>query len=145
MASIKIDNGLKTYDIENSDGVVRGQITINPKDINFFERAQAMGKSIQDKLDDISKLPDTMSEVDVLKQLSIFDAEIKTELNILFDDPNLCDVVFGNQNCLNTSGGVTFVERFMNAIMPVIRKEFKTEAEKSSKRIEKYTSQVVDK
>ena len=37
MASIKIETGLKTYDIEDEHGNIRGQITLNPKDIGFFQ------------------------------------------------------------------------------------------------------------
>lgn len=61
---------------------------------------------------------------------------------MLFDDDNASRVVFGNQNCLNTLDGISFVERFLIAFIPIIQKAYNDENKKSGERINKYTSQV---
>lgn len=141
MASIKINTGLKTYDIEDENGNIRGQITINPKDMNFMPRAQQMKKNISNWLESIDKLPENLTEEEMSEKMLQYDNLIKSEINTLFAD-DVSSVVFGSQSAFNTLNGVTFVERFLQAIMPVIEEEFAKEHAKSTERIQKYTKQV---
>lgn len=142
MASIKIDTGLKTYDIEDSNGTVRGQISFNPTDINFYQRAMEFSEKIDSWLETITSLSDENSENTLADKISESDANVKAQINELFGDENTSKVVFGNQNAFNTLNGVTFIERFLNAFIPIIEEEFKKEEKKSKQHIEKYTSQV---
>lgn len=142
MSSIKISTGLKVYDIEDENGNIRGQISFNPSDMNFFPRANEMYTRIMQAVDEIEMLPDDMSETDVIQKMEEYDTRIKQEINTLFDDDNTSQVVFGNQSCFNTLNGESFIERFLDAFMPIIKKEFEAEQKKSAKRISKYTSQV---
>lgn len=142
MASIKVTTGLKVYDIEDEKGNIRGQISFNPADMNFFARAQNTKKVIEESVKEYMTIYESKSEEEILDKMNRVDFAIKEELNRLFDDPNTSKVIFGNQNCLNTLNGVTFVERFLLAFAPVIQADFKAEKTKSNKRIEKYTKQV---
>ena len=143
MASIKIATGLKTYDIEDEKGNIRGQISFNPSDINFFERADATRAKIAELLENVEKVKDEVTEEsDVIKYITDTDNSIKNEINKLFDDENASTVVFGKQNCLNTLNGVTFVERFLEAFTPIIQEAFVEEQKKMQTRVDKYTSQV---
>ena len=143
MASIKISTGLKTYDIEDENGHIRGQISFNPSDMNFFERAQNLKDRVTEILDDVKvKQNEIKEEADVAAYISEVDKQIKQEVNTLFDSPNASDVVFGNQNCLNTLNGETFIERFLIAFTPIIQEAFMEEQKKSDARISKYTKQV---
>ena len=141
MASIKIETGLKTYDIEDEHGNIRGQITINPKDMSFFGKAQKMRDTILHYMDDIDITDQSKDENEIVKLFDDTDNMIKAEIDKLFGD-GTSTVIFGSQSSLSTINGVTFVERFMTAFMPIIQKEFQTELDNSSARVNKYTSQV---
>ena len=141
MASIKIETGLKTYDIEDEHGNIRGQITINPKDMSFFGKAQKMRDTILHYMDDIDITDQSKDENEIVKLFDDTDNMIKEEIDKLFGE-GTSTVIFGSQSSLSTINGVTFVERFMTAFMPIIQKEFQTELDNSSARVNKYTSQV---
>ena len=138
MASIKVSTGLKVYDIEDENGNVRGQISFNPSDLGFYDRATQFYDDMQTMIDSIENDDSIVG----MEKVSAADKAMKEKLNQLFDDENASKVVFGNQNCFNTLNGVSFVERFLNAFMPVIKKEFEKEQKSSQKRIEKYTKAV---
>ena len=141
MASIKVSTGLKVYDIEDENGNVRGQISFNPSDLGFYDRATQFYDDMQTMVDSIENDDSIVG----MEKVSAADKAMKEKLNQLFDDENASRVVFGNQNCFNTLNGVSFVERFLNAFMPIIKKEFEKEKKNSQKRIEKYTQGVDDK
>lgn len=138
MASIKVSTGLKVYDIEDENGNVRGQISFNPSDLGFYDRATQFYDDMQTMVDSIENDDSIVG----MEKVSAADKMMKEKLNQLFDDENASKVVFGNQNCFNTLNGVSFVERFLNAFMPIIKKEFEKEQKNSQKRIEKYTKAV---
>ena len=138
MASIKVSTGLKVYDIEDENGNVRGQISFNPSDLGFYDRATQFYDDMQTMIDSIENDYSIVG----MEKVSAADKMMKEKLNQLFDDENASKVVFGNQNCFNTLNGVSFVERFLNAFMPIIKKEFEKEQKNSQKRIEKYTKAV---
>ena len=138
MASIKVSTGLKVYDIEDENGNVRGQISFNPSDLGFYARATQFYDDMQTMVDSIENDDSIVG----MEKVSAADKMMKEKLNQLFDDENASKVVFGNQNCFNTLNGVSFVERFLNAFMPIIKKEFEKEQKNSQKRIEKYTKAV---
>ena len=141
MASIKIETALKTYDIEDEHGNIRGQITINPKDMSFFGKAQKMRDTILHYMDDIDITDQSKDENEIVKLFDDTDNMIKAEIDKLFGN-GTSTVIFGSQSSLSTINGVTFVERFMTAFMPIIQQEFQAELNNSSARIDKYTSQV---
>ena len=138
MASIKVSTGLKVYDIEDENGNVRGQISFNPSDLGFYDHATQFYDDMQTMVDSIENDDSIVG----MEKVSAADKMMKEKLNQLFDDENASKVVFGNQNCFNTLNGVSFVERFLNAFMPIIKKEFEKEQKSSQKRVEKYTKAV---
>ena len=138
MASIKVSTGLKVYDIEDENGNLRGQISFNPSDLGFYDRATQFYDDMQTMIDSIENDDSIVG----MEKVSAADKMMKEKLNQLFDDENASKVVFGNQNCFNTLNGVSFVERFLNAFMPIIKKEFEKEQKSSQKRVEKYTKAV---
>ena len=143
MASIKVETGLKTYDIEDENGNIRGQIIINPSDVNFIPRARKMKDAIQEhvkKAEELAK-KEGLTEDDIIAQIASIDADIKAEINKLFN-ADVSDIIFGEQSCLNTLNGVSFVERFIKAVMPIIEAEFTEEQRKSAERVNKYVSQA---
>ncbi len=141
MASIKIETGLKTYDIEDEHGNIRGQITLNPKDMGFFSKAQKMRDTILHHMDSIDWNNDDKTDDEILIIFETTDKIIKKEIDDLFGE-GTSDIIFGTQSSLSTINGISFVERFLTAFMPIIETEFKEELKNSSNRIDKYVSQV---
>lgn len=141
MASIKIETGLKIYDIEDEHGNIKGQITINPKDMSFFGKAQKMRNTILHYIDNIDINDKNKSEEDFIKIFDDTDIMIKNEIDNLFGK-NTSAIIFGSQSSLSTLNGITFVERFLTAFIPIIQQEFQNEINNSTSRIEKYTNQV---
>ena len=141
MASIKIETGLKTYDIEDEHGNIRGQITLNPKDIGFFGRAQKMRDKILHYMDSIDWNNNDKTDDEILIIFDTTDKIIKKEIDDLFGQ-GTSDIIFGTQSSLSTINGISFVERFLTTFMPIIESEFKEELKNSSNRIDKYVSQV---
>ena len=109
-----------------------------PSDLGFYDRATQFYDDMQTMVDSIENDDSIVG----MEKVSAADKMMKEKLNQLFDDENASKVVFGNQNCFNTLNGVSFVERFLNAFMPIIKKEFEKEQKNSQKRIEKYTKAV---
>lgn len=142
MSVVKIETGVKVYDIADERGVVRGTVAFNPSDINFPIRAENFIKNVTELIEKAESIPEDLTEEEISKTIEDFDVKIKKEVDVLFDDDNASKVVFGNQNCLNTSKGITFIERFLEAFMPIIKKEIAEETKKSSERVKKYVKQV---
>ena len=144
MASIKIATGLKTYDIEDENGNVRGSISFNPSDLNLIARAQDVVTDIYNHINTLESKgsADNITEDEIKLLLTDTDTKVRSELNTLFADDDASDIIFGSQNCLSTYKGETFVERFITAFIPILKKDIEKEMELSQKRIEKYTSQV---
>lgn len=142
MSVVKIETGVKVYDIADERGVIRGTVSFNPSDINFPIRAENFIRNVNELIEQAESTPENLTEEEISKTIEDFDKKIKKEVNVLFADDNASSVVFGNQNCLNTSKGITFIERFIEAFMPIIRKEIAEETKKSNERVKKYVKQV---
>jgi hypothetical protein len=141
MASFKIETGIKSYDIEDENGNVRGQIRFNTADFNMMKRAKKGQEEIEKLLKELRNIDESDNNA-VVDATAKADESIKSIINNIFDDENISNVVFGNQSCLNLLNGKTFVERFLTVVMPVVYHDLEEEMKKSTKNIEKYTSQV---
>lgn len=142
MEKLKIDSGLKSYEIEDENGRKLGVITIDPKDMNLLARCQTAEKKITELIEKASHIADSedIEQKEVIEKITEIDTEIKKELDYAFDS-EVSFVVFGNRHCMNTNRGKTFVERFLDMMLPVIEKETKQERDASNARIKKYTEQ----
>ena len=130
---LKIDRGLKTYEVEDIDGTPLGVIKINPADLGIVGRfAQtrdaiaAMAEKVSDKAD-----PELLNDID---------ADIKAEVNKIFG----CDVAsifFGGISALALcdDGSMVF-EKILEAIAPIIEDAVGDAMKASRKRMEKYTA-----
>lgn len=77
----------------------------------------------------------------VMKTFTACDKEIREQIDFVFGN-DVCTVVFGHTNCMSFAGGQPICMNFLNAIVPVLKKEIKAEQQKSKKNIEKYTKQI---
>lgn len=140
MERLQIETGIKKYEIVDENGDVLGVIRIDPKDFNMYERVEIAEKNIEELMNAAIKIADG-DGADLIKETRIveLDEKIKEQLNYLFDY-DVSGIIFGNKNCLNLNHGVTFIQRFLDMIIPVIRNVVETESKESAERVGKYTN-----
>lgn len=138
MEKIVVKSTKKKYLIIDQFDNELGVIEIDPTDTNIAKRAVVAKDNILAYINEASKIADTENTDDAIDKITEIDKKIKTEINNLFNY-DVAAVVFGETHCLSTSNGVTFVENFLEAITPVIEREFNKEQKASNDRISKYT------
>lgn len=138
MEKIKINSNLKSYQVVDENDNELGVIKVNVTDFGFFNRAIEVEKNVAEIIARFEQFRKEKEDLeDIFEQLEVFDKEIKEQLNKLFDY-DVANVVFGNKNCLSITDGELFVNQFMEAILPVIKKDIAEESEKSHKKMSKY-------
>lgn len=138
MEKISVKTGKKRYLVVDEYDKKLGVVEIDPADTGILKRTEDAQVNIQEALNELSSLSDDIGKKEMADKLTSIDTRIREELNALFNY-DVSSVVFKKTHCISTSNGVTFVERFLDAITPIIEKEFDKEFEASSKRIRKYT------
>lgn len=131
MERIKIDDGSKTYEIENLDGEILGHFRINPSDTNIVAKYDAVTKALTDYL---ATVDDNITEekfievqntiVDKLSELVGEDAS-KTFFSICGP---LTPLASGN----------LYVENVLDAISGIIEQETGKRMEAVNKHMDKY-------
>ena len=138
MEKIKVQSGKKVYQIVDERDRELGVIEIDPADIGIVKRAEDAKRRIMAQLE-AAKAIDPKAK-DFGDKITRIDEEIKAALNDMFAY-DISSVVFGQAHTLSTHKGVTFVERFLDAVVPVIENNFDTESAAMSKRMSQYTNQ----
>ncbi len=144
MEQIKIDSNVKKYQIVDENDTELGVIQIDTTDFAFFTRVKSAEKSIKEKLQQFKDIiaAENIEFDNKLDEIAKLDLEIKSEINYMFGS-DVSSVVFGCKNCLSIGSGELFLERFMDAILPVIKQDIKRERTVSEARIAKYTGEYV--
>lgn len=143
MSKLKLNTGVKMYEIEDENGKMLGTISIYPNDFNIAKRAKEAQTKITEYIDEAERLAN-QSEDEAIEQITTLDEQIKVQLDYLFNS-NVSETVFNGLHCLNvTQGGKYFIENFLDMIIPVINSEMDKSIHKSQQRVNKYTSQVID-
>ena len=132
--ALKIDLGLRTYEICDADENVIGVIRFNPADMGFVARWQEF-QACAEKLAD--EHPDTPEE------LAAKDAEMKDLLDKTFAAP-VSEVLFQGLSCFALCADGRFVlENVLLAIVPEIKDAIAAAQKESEKRISKHTAAYV--
>lgn len=144
MQNLQFDDGYKEFSINGDESRV---IRFNPRDFAILERI----KEAYDMIDRASNIMEDVqlkadgtpiemlgAAAEIVKQ---FDDTIKKAVDHIFNS-EVSQAVFGRQSPLSLVGGASLYQRFLETVVPVIRKEVETESKKSHDRISKYTSQV---
>lgn len=145
--NLNFDDGLRRFKLNGDDTKV---IVFNPADFGIIERINDAYHMIDEasKLNgDIELKADGSPEDELGKAAEVvknFREIINKAINHIFGS-DVASVAFGNQSPLSLVGGLPLYERFMNAVIPVVKKEIILEMKKSQDRIGKYTSQVYHK
>lgn len=144
MKDLSFDEGYKEFSINGDENRV---IRFNPSDLAIIKRLEEAKNKISESMaikDDI-ELDNEGKPVDSLenysKVISHIDNVIKEQINYIFDS-DVANVVFGNQSPLANIKGKPLYERFMESVMPEIKKAVEEESKESRKRVAKYTKVV---
>lgn len=135
MKNINIDDGREAITI---NGDSNRTIYVQASDFNIKVRARQAQKNIGDLLEEIDKVSPENAEAftDVLEDI---DKKVREQINFIFNS-DVSEPVFGACSPLMTlCNGKSYVEAFLDAIIPELERIAKKAAEASEKRIAKHT------
>lgn len=143
MEKIKISSNEKQYMVVDEHDEEMGVIKIDVTDFEFFNRTKEAEKKITEAVKKLEQLQkQNVAVEEAFAELSVLDKEVKEQLNQMFNY-DVSSVVFGNKNCLSIADGKMLVARFMEAIVPVIKRDIEKEQKKSVQKMSKYTKGYV--
>ncbi len=139
MQNIRFDDGYKEFMINDDPNKV---IRFDPTDFAIIERFNTAMNNIEKYKDEFDNNEDTADGLEsAAETVSKINTYIREQIDYIFDSP-VSDIAFGNKSPLAMVKGVPLFERFLNAVIPEMEKEIKSEMKASEKRVSKYTSQV---
>lgn len=133
---IKINDGRKTYEIQNQDGEVIASVTFKPSDSNILRKADSVAEELERIIRSIKDIPTTSSAL-IQKE-----DEVKEKINELFSS----DVTTPFFDILGAfspiGGGKLFVEEVFEKLIGIVRDEYEQlgkENEKMDEYLKDYT------
>lgn len=148
---LSFDDGYKNIEFNGDPNKV---IRINPTDMAFVKRIAGLedkAKEINDKYEDIdfsdieelksldSDAPDFSAMKKAAETMDKVEKSIRELIDSTFEYP-VCDIVFGELNCLSPAGGVPIYINFIRVIFEYITTEMQKQNTKSEAKISKYTN-----
>lgn len=128
---IVIDDGFKTYDIENQDGKLLGQFSFNPSDTNIVHRHAEVVEALE-KLE----IPDGK---DLVSTLGEIEKVLYEKINYLLDS-DVAESFFSIMGPLSPlANGQFFIETVLDAIGQAIQSETGERVKKINGKIRKHT------
>lgn len=146
MESLRFDEGYKEFNINGDESRV---IRFNPADYGLLERFSTAKKKILEAVTELEKditIDPSGEASDELEGAAELIRKVRELINNQIDyifNAEVSHAAFGNQSPISTVKGKFLFERFLEAVMPAVEKEIKSEQVASQKRIDKYTKQVV--
>lgn len=125
-------------DYEINGGV---HVRFNPADVAFTERFYNTFKQLESRQDEFEKRVDEINNGD---QTELFayarerDAEMRADINALFQDDTVADGVFGDLNCYAMADGMPLWVNFLFAIAEEIRDGYDSEQKKQDPRLKQF-------
>lgn len=133
--ALKIDLGLRTFDIEDTDGNPIGTIRFNPSDIGFVGRWQAFQDRAVKLADEPPRTPKDMKQAD---------EELKGLLDKVFAAP-CSDVLFQGLSCFALCKDGRFVlTNVVETLVPEIKDAIVKAQKASEERMAKHTEAYED-
>lgn len=133
---LKIDLGLKSYDIQLPDGTVTGTVRFNPADPGIAARWNKIRREVESLSE---KAMDAQGD-DVLDALQEADERIKSCIDYAFG-AKVSEGFFGGQSCFGVCGdGATVLEHVLDALAPVIEASMQAGAKAVRSRAEAHTA-----
>lgn len=141
MQNINFNDGYKEFSINNDESRI---IRFNPSDYGMLERFETARNNIKEELSRLGDGVDIDNNGDAVDGLAKSAEMVRVASDIIRHNINhifgadVCKSAFGMQSPLSSVGGKTLVERFLDAVFPMIEKEIETEHKASKKRMAKY-------
>lgn len=137
MQSINFEVGnYKEYAINGDEN---NTIKIDVSDIGLIKRL----RKAMEEIDEYQKQFEGKEEADE-NLVSELDEKAREIINKAFDS-DVCTKAFGNKNCMSAaSNGLPNIVNFLNAFIPVIQNDFKSEIEKEQKTLEEKTAKYIE-
>ena len=127
--ALKIDLGLRTYEICDADENVIGTIRFTPADMGFVSRWQEFQTSVETMLQNPPSTP---------KELDDKDVQMKALIDKVFAAP-VSDVLFQGLSCFAMCADGCFVlENVLKALVPEIKEAIVAAQKESEKRMGKH-------
>ena len=134
---IVIDDGYKTYDIENKEGRLLGQFSFNPSDTGIIHRHAEVVKSLEELEMSISSNDEKKSLDEALKEV---ETVIYEKINYLLD-ADVAESFFSIMGPLSPlASGQYYIESVLDAIGQAIQAETGERVKKINRKISKHTS-----
>lgn len=131
---IVIDDGFKTYDIENKEGKILGQFSFNPSDTSIIHRHEEVVK-------ELSELSfDEQNTENIDEELKRIEKVIYEKINYLLN-ADVAEAFFSIMGPLTPlASGQYFIESVLDAIGQAIQIETGERVQKVANKIAKHTS-----
>lgn len=126
---LKIDRGLKSYDIEDADGTPLGAIYVNPADLGIAARLDEARKAVQALADGLG------DDVDAEK-IGDVDRQIKEQVNYIFGSDASAVFFKGTSALALCDDGALLLEKVFSAFAPIIEDAVGDAMKASRKRME---------
>lgn len=132
---IVIDDGLKTFDIENKEGKLLGQFSFNPSDTSIVHRHAEVVKDLENLDLNIDEKADALEE-----KLKKVEDVIREKINYLLN-ADVADSFFAIMGPLTPlASGQYFIETVLDAIGQAIQMETGARVQKVASKISKHTA-----
>lgn len=134
---IVINDGYKTYDIENQDGKLLGQFSFNPSDTNIIHRHAEVVEALEKLELDISTKADETNLNEIFKEV---EAVVYEKINYLLN-VDVAENFFSIMGPFSPlASGQYFIESVIDAIGQAISAETGERVKKINSKIQKHTS-----
>ena len=135
MEKLNFDKGYKTYCINDDENAV---IRVCTTDFGLINRLNTMRENAVAIIKELDAVKQSESESAVLSAIDEAGEKVQALIDEVFG-AGTSSVVFGGINCLSFAGGQPVALNFLDAIIPIIKKDLEKEQKASGKRIQKYT------
>ena len=128
---LKIDRGLKSYEVKDIDGTLLGTLYVNPADIGIAARLEDARRAIQ-------QLADGLAADAGVDQIIEADKLIREQINYIFGS-DASSVFFKGVSALALLPDGTMVfEKVLQAAVPIIEDAVGKAVKASQKRVQKH-------
>lgn len=134
---IQINDGSKTYDIQNQNGEIVASVTFKPNDFNILRRVDAVVEEMEKIIESIKDIPPSA------KAISEKEDVLKNKINDLFG-ADVTTPFFDILGAFSPVGkGRLFVEDVLEKLIGIVRSEYDNETAKEKEKLNEYLEEYV--
>ncbi len=134
---IQINDGSKTYDIQNQNGEIVASVNFKPNDFNILRRVDAVVEEMEKIIESIKDIPPSA------KAISEKEDVLKNKINDLFG-ADVTTPFFNILGAFSPVGkGRLFVEDVLEKLIGIVRSEYDNETAKEKEKLNEYLEEYV--